>query len=119
MQRQVCAQVCIPALVTPFSSKLTCRLVRAGPRPRIYFNPITVNAAIVTCGGLCPGLNDVVRQVGGGKGRGDKVAALPEGAESGLSVWRGADRDDFGYVRSGENQGDQIRVSRILRRNHS
>lgn len=38
-------------------------LVRAGPRPRIYFNPPTVKAAIVTCGGLCPGLNDVVRQI--------------------------------------------------------
>eukprot|EP00271_Cylindrocystis_brebissonii_P011493 TRINITY_DN2932_c0_g1_i3.p1 TRINITY_DN2932_c0_g1~~TRINITY_DN2932_c0_g1_i3.p1 ORF type:complete len:642 (-),score=84.60 TRINITY_DN2932_c0_g1_i3:31-1794(-) len=38
-------------------------LVRAGPRPRIYFEPSTVKAAIVTCGGLCPGLNDVIRQV--------------------------------------------------------
>eukprot|EP00897_Mesotaenium_endlicherianum_P000584 jgi/Mesen1/10526/ME000083S10030 len=38
-------------------------LVRAGPRPRIYFKPYEVKAAIVTCGGLCPGLNDVVRQI--------------------------------------------------------
>ncbi|KAG0606962.1 hypothetical protein M758_9G182600 [Ceratodon purpureus] len=36
---------------------------RAGPRAWIYFDPPSVRAAIVTCGGLCPGLNDVVRQI--------------------------------------------------------
>lgn len=36
---------------------------RAGPREKIYFRPEEVNAAIVTCGGLCPGLNDVIRQI--------------------------------------------------------
>ncbi|KAM0949049.1 putative 6-phosphofructokinase [Dioscorea sansibarensis] len=36
---------------------------RAGPREKIYFRPGEVNAAIVTCGGLCPGLNDVIRQI--------------------------------------------------------
>ena len=36
---------------------------RAGPRREIYFNPSTVRAAVVTCGGLCPGLNNVVRNV--------------------------------------------------------
>ncbi|XP_031498832.1 ATP-dependent 6-phosphofructokinase 5, chloroplastic [Nymphaea colorata] len=36
---------------------------RAGPREHIYFKPEEVNAAIVTCGGLCPGLNDVIRQI--------------------------------------------------------
>ncbi|BBN00273.1 hypothetical protein Mp_1g27810 [Marchantia polymorpha subsp. ruderalis] len=36
---------------------------RAGPRAQIYFHPSAVKAAIVTCGGLCPGLNDVIRQV--------------------------------------------------------
>lgn len=40
-----------------------CRVARAGPRQKIYFDPEEVNAAIVTCGGLCPGLNDVIRQV--------------------------------------------------------
>ncbi|KAF5837384.1 hypothetical protein DUNSADRAFT_4488, partial [Dunaliella salina] len=33
--------------------------VRAGARETIYFDPQQVTAAIVTCGGLCPGLNDV------------------------------------------------------------
>ncbi|XP_041001486.1 ATP-dependent 6-phosphofructokinase 5, chloroplastic-like [Juglans microcarpa x Juglans regia] len=36
---------------------------RAGPREKIYFRPEEVKAAIVTCGGLCPGLNDVIRQI--------------------------------------------------------
>ncbi|KAG6557429.1 hypothetical protein Mapa_000698 [Marchantia paleacea] len=36
---------------------------RAGPRSKIYFDPTEVKAAIVTCGGLCPGLNDVIRQI--------------------------------------------------------
>jgi 6-phosphofructokinase 1 len=35
----------------------------AGPRSKIYFNPFHVHAAIVTCGGICPGLNNVVRAV--------------------------------------------------------
>jgi len=33
----------------------------AGPRRKIYFNPSITRAGIVTCGGLCPGLNDVIR----------------------------------------------------------
>ena len=36
---------------------------KAGPRERIFFQPSKTRAAIVTCGGLCPGLNDVVRSV--------------------------------------------------------
>lgn len=35
--------------------------LRAGARRKIYFQPSSVTAAIVTCGGLCPGLNDVVQ----------------------------------------------------------
>ena len=35
----------------------------AGPREKIYFNPAHVHAAICTCGGICPGLNNVVRAV--------------------------------------------------------
>jgi hypothetical protein len=34
--------------------------VRAGARETIYHDPRHTTAAIVTCGGLCPGLNDVV-----------------------------------------------------------
>ena len=35
----------------------------AGPREMVYFASSHVNAAIVTCGGLCPGLNDVIRAI--------------------------------------------------------
>lgn len=34
---------------------------RSGPREKIFFDPGKSRAAIVTCGGLCPGLNDVIR----------------------------------------------------------
>ena len=36
---------------------------KAGPREKIFFNPMHVNAGICTCGGLCPGLNDVIRAI--------------------------------------------------------
>lgn len=35
----------------------------AGPRERIYFDPADLTCGIVTCGGLCPGLNDVIRTI--------------------------------------------------------
>jgi 6-phosphofructokinase 1 len=34
---------------------------KAGPRQQIFFDPRQVRAAMVTCGGLCPGLNNVIR----------------------------------------------------------
>jgi 6-phosphofructokinase 1 len=35
----------------------------AGPREQILFDPSRTTAGIVTCGGLCPGLNDVIRSL--------------------------------------------------------
>jgi 6-phosphofructokinase 1 len=35
----------------------------AGPREKIYFDPTKLKCGIVTCGGLCPGLNDVIRAI--------------------------------------------------------
>ena len=43
--------------------KRTNVLECAGPREMIYFMPAHVHAGIVTCGGLCPGLNDVIRAI--------------------------------------------------------
>lgn len=34
---------------------------KAGPRQKIYFDPSKTKCAIVTCGGICPGVNDVIR----------------------------------------------------------
>jgi 6-phosphofructokinase 1 len=35
----------------------------AGPRERLFFDPAALACGIVTCGGLCPGLNDVIRAI--------------------------------------------------------
>ncbi len=35
----------------------------AGPRKKIYFDTSKLKAAIATCGGLCPGLNDIIRSI--------------------------------------------------------
>lgn len=35
----------------------------AGPREKIFFDPPKTTAAIVTCGGLCPGLNDIIKGI--------------------------------------------------------
>ncbi|KAJ4821896.1 ATP-dependent 6-phosphofructokinase 3 [Turnera subulata] len=36
---------------------------RAGPRQKVYFESNEIHACIVTCGGLCPGLNTVIREI--------------------------------------------------------
>ncbi|MBD5641097.1 MAG: ATP-dependent 6-phosphofructokinase [Desulfovibrio sp.] len=42
-----------------------CRisLEAAGPRKKLYFDSTRAKCAIVTCGGLCPGVNDVIRAI--------------------------------------------------------
>jgi 6-phosphofructokinase 1 len=35
----------------------------AGPRRNLFFDPANSRCAIVTCGGLCPGINDVIRGI--------------------------------------------------------
>ncbi len=39
------------------------RMERAGPREKIFFDPAKTRAAMVTCGGLSPGLNNVLRSM--------------------------------------------------------
>ena len=36
---------------------------KSGPREYIYFDPVKTKVAVVTCGGLCPGLNNVIRSM--------------------------------------------------------
>jgi 6-phosphofructokinase 1 len=36
---------------------------RAGPREHVYFDPVNTRAAVVTCGGLSPGVNNVIRSL--------------------------------------------------------
>ncbi len=35
----------------------------AGPRHNIFFDPSKLKCALVTCGGLCPGINDIIRSI--------------------------------------------------------
>ncbi|MDB6175619.1 MAG: 6-phosphofructokinase [Chthoniobacteraceae bacterium] len=39
------------------------RFELAGPRRKLFFDPTQTRAGIVTCGGLCPGLNNVIRSL--------------------------------------------------------
>jgi 6-phosphofructokinase 1 len=39
------------------------KFLRAGVRKTVYFEGEEVRAGIVTCGGLCPGLNVVIRSI--------------------------------------------------------
>ena len=49
---------------SPLSSgSSTSNDAHAGPRARVFFDPPKVTAAIVSCGGLCPGINDVIRAI--------------------------------------------------------
>jgi 6-phosphofructokinase 1 len=43
--------------------KVPLLLEKAGPRDALFFQPTSVTAGIVTCGGLCPGLNNVLRSM--------------------------------------------------------
>jgi 6-phosphofructokinase 1 len=47
--------------IDDITSKPELLFERAGPRARIFFKPEATRVAIVTCGGLCPGLNNVIR----------------------------------------------------------
>jgi len=56
--------------VTPSGLETMCRenkpfpsFEMAGPRSHIYFDPSKLRCALVTCGGLCPGLNDIIRSI--------------------------------------------------------
>jgi 6-phosphofructokinase 1 len=49
---------------------------QAGPRSLIYFDPPKTKCAIVTCGGLCPGINDVIRSIVMEAHHGYKVSSI-------------------------------------------
>lgn len=61
-------RVIVPSTLEEFRRDRTAdgeppSMERAGPRRRIYFDPSRLACGIVTCGGLCPGLNDVIRAI--------------------------------------------------------
>ena len=65
----------------------------AGPRERLFFDPQKTRAGIVTCGGLCPGLNNVIRslyfQLHHGYGVREVVGFV--NGYQGLDPWRGSE----------------------------
>ena len=70
-------RACAAAGVDPPSFEL------AGPRDGLYLDPARVTAGIVTCGGLCPGLNNVIRSIvltpsGASIGTGGGITALSD-----------------------------------------
>lgn len=65
----------------------------AGPREKIFFDPAKTRAGIVTCGGLCPGLNNVIRslvlELHHGYGV-REILGFVDGYQ-GLDPWRGSE----------------------------
>jgi 6-phosphofructokinase 1 len=45
------------------SGELPVSFEKAGPKETIYFEPAKTKVGIVTCGGLCPGVNNVIRSL--------------------------------------------------------
>ena len=43
--------------------KRPASLELAGPREHVFFDPSKLKCALITCGGLCPGLNDIIRSI--------------------------------------------------------
>lgn len=57
------SDVILRQIVLPSPSHHHYAYHRAGPRKRIFFDSVTTRVAIVTCGGLCPGMNTVIREL--------------------------------------------------------
>ncbi len=58
------ASICLtPEMMHDMGDEVFFRFEQAGPRDAIYFDPRKTKCAIVTCGGLCPGVNDVIRAI--------------------------------------------------------
>lgn len=45
------------------SGEIPISFEKAGPREKLFFEPAKTKVAVVTCGGLCPGLNNVIRSL--------------------------------------------------------
>lgn len=52
-----------PGFAEDDPSRRFFRFETAGPRKKLFFDSAKTKCAIVTCGGLCPGLNDVIRAI--------------------------------------------------------
>jgi len=57
------AKVLYTSLHSDKTPDITEAFEAAGPRREIYYDPRKIRAGIVTCGGLCPGINNVVSAI--------------------------------------------------------
>ena len=84
----------------------------AGPRDRLFFDPKQTRAGIVTCGGLCPGLNSVIRSLFLELHHGYGVEQVYgfRGGYQGLDPTRGAEPIVLtpGFVRGIHKQGGTV-----------
>jgi 6-phosphofructokinase 1 len=84
----------------------------AGPRDRLFFDPKQTRAGIVTCGGLCPGLNNVIRSLFYELNHGYGVEQVYgfRGGYQGLDPTRGAEPIVLtpGFVREIHKQGGTV-----------
>lgn len=63
---------------------------KSGPRAKLFFDPLATRAAIVTCGRLCPGLNNVIRSVTRELRQGEPSPSLLQGrVRRGRDDWAG------------------------------
>ena len=65
LNRFVSDDLCVPEQIIrglPAPREELC-FEMAGPRAKLFFDPGQTRAGIVTCGGLCPGLNNIIRSL--------------------------------------------------------
>ena len=53
----------IISIISKETGKIPVSFEKAGPKETIFFEPAKTKVGIVTCGGLCPGLNNVIRSI--------------------------------------------------------
>ena len=61
--RRMRYEICVDLDISDANSSESITFELAGPREKLFFKPEDTRCAVVTCGGLCPGLNDVVRSI--------------------------------------------------------
>ena len=62
-RRTICAPPCTTLVQASHSHKLEVQRAGSEVGCPADWDPKQVTAAIVTCGGLCPGLNDVIQNI--------------------------------------------------------
>lgn len=91
------------------------RYKRAGPRLYLHYNPKKVKAAIVTCGGICPGVNVVIREIVMMLWHGYKVREI-YGVKYGFKgFWnKTSGEDNFVHLVPGQTEGEYSSSKNVI-----